>query len=82
MVGLGEDADAAVHEFDGAFDDGEADAGAGVFFGAMKFLEHAEESLRGLGRNADAVVGDGDSDDGIGGLMGWRIARGVHKGTA
>ena len=62
MVGFGEDADAAVHEFDGALDDGKADAGAGVFLGAMEFLEHPGQALRGFGGDADAVVGDGDGD--------------------
>ena len=63
MVGFGEDADAAVHKFDGAFDDGEADSGAGVFLGAMEFLEHAEHAGGCVGRNADAVVRDGDAND-------------------
>ena len=77
MVGFGEDADAAVHEFDGALDDGKADAGAGVFFGAMEFLEHAKHAGGGMGRHADAVVGDGDADELRGGCMsGWIFGSG------
>ena len=70
LVGLGEDAEAAVHEFDGAFDDGEADAGAGVFVAAMEFLEHAEHALYEFGADADAVVGDGNANERGSGRMG------------
>jgi len=64
VAGVGEDADAAVHEFDGAFDDGEADACTGVLGSRMEFLEHSEHALSGFRGNTDAVVGDGDSNKG------------------
>lgn len=62
-AGVGGDLDGALVGFDGAFDDGESEAGAfdgvlGVVFGDA---EEAAEDVREVGAaDADAVVGDPD----------------------
>ena len=49
-------ADAATHAFGGAFDDGQADAGAGKFFGRVETLKDPEDLRLILWGYADAVV--------------------------
>ena len=61
LVGLGLDFDLAAVFADDAADDEEAEAGAGGFRGAVGF----EEAAHLLGRDAGAVVGDGNQEIGF-----------------
>ena len=64
-AGHGGDADGAAVGFDGALDDGQAEAGAFDFLLRVVFLhpvEAAEDVRQVRARDADAVVGDPDAD--------------------
>lgn len=58
VAGGGVDAGLALHAFGGVLDNGQADAGAGVFLLGVQALEEAEDFFLVLGGDADAVVGD------------------------
>ena len=60
FAGIGIQLDGAAGSFQRFFDEGQADAGAGVFVGPMHALKHAEYFLMSVFRNADAVVFDPD----------------------
>src|SRR5579862_8043995 len=64
---LGFQFDAAAGSFQRLFDQGQADASAGIFLRAMHALKHAEYFLVSVFRNADAVVFD--PDEGAFGLL-------------
>src|SRR4051812_9010220 len=64
----------AAHALGGAGNDGEADAGAFVHFGANAALEDAEDFLVELRRNANALVADPDANlRGHWRLRGWAL---------
>src|SRR4051812_36585838 len=54
------DPDPAAVALDDLAAERQADAGAGVLVAGVQALEHAEDALVVLGRDADAVVGDAD----------------------
>ena len=43
-------------QFDDLLADGQADAGAGVFLGAVQATKHFEDGFKLIGLDADAVV--------------------------
>ena len=66
VAGRGIEPQFAAETFDAFADEREADASAGIDLEGMEALEQAEYLFMVVGMDADAVVFDGDADEGVG----------------